>query len=156
MKHRKSIQTETIMKQVSLLAFLLCFTALCFAQDGNKPVLTITKKTYDFGTIKEADGKVTHVFSFTNSGKSPLVIQDVKASCGCTTPTWTKEPVAPGESGEITVTFNPANRPGGFNKQITITNNSGENPVYVTIKGYVTAKNVNQSTSATTTQTSTK
>ncbi|MDP4202598.1 MAG: DUF1573 domain-containing protein [Bacteroidota bacterium] len=128
------------MKRLSFFALLLCFTVFCFAQDGPKPVLSFAEKSYDFGTVKEEAGKITHEFTFTNTGKAPLVIQQVTASCGCTTPSWTKEPIAPGAKGTITVTYSAANRPGSFQKSITVTNNSAENPVILTIKGQVTPK----------------
>ena len=69
--------------------------------------IVFLKTTYDFGDIKEADGSVTHTFEFTNNGNSPLIVQDVKSSCGCTTPDWTREPVKPGEKGTITAEYNP-------------------------------------------------
>ncbi|MBP1638499.1 MAG: putative secreted protein [Bacteroidetes bacterium] len=128
------------MKKISFVALMLCFTAICFAQNANKPVLTFAEKSFDFGTVKEEAGKITHEFTFTNTGKAPLVIQQVTASCGCTTPAWTKEPVAPGAKGIITVTYSASGRPGSFQKSITVTNNSAENPIILIIKGQVTPK----------------
>ena len=137
------------MKKLSFLALMLCFTVLCFAQDASKPVLSFGEKSYDFGTVKEEVGKITHEFNFTNTGKAPLVIQQVTASCGCTTPSWTKEPIAPGAKGAITVTYSAAGRPGTFQKIITVTNNSAENPIVLTIKGQVTPKATAQVTPST-------
>ena len=65
-----------------------------------------------------------HEFVFTNNGNQPLVLTAVKASCGCTTPSWTKEPVLPGQSGHIKASYNSKNRPGRFHKSITITSNA--------------------------------
>ncbi len=128
------------MKKLSFIALMLCFTALVFAQNENKPVLTFAEKSFDFGTVKEEAGKITHEFTFTNTGKAPLVIQQVTASCGCTTPSWTKAPIAPGAKGAITVTYSAAGRPNSFQKAITVVNNSAENPIILTIKGFVTPK----------------
>ena len=61
--------------------------------------------SFDFGTIKEANGNVSHVFKIKNTGDAPLVLTRVIASCGCTTPEWTKEPIAPGKTGDIKITY---------------------------------------------------
>ena len=90
---------------------------------------------YDFGTFPEETGKVNYTFEFTNTGKSVLILQNVKTSCGCTTPNWTKEPVAPGEKGSVEVIFDANGRAGAFNKTITVTTNFGEETL--TIKGEV-------------------
>jgi len=74
----------------------LMLTMVSFAQ---KAVINFEVKTYDFGKINEDDGKATYIFNFTNAGNSPLVVSRVQASCGCTTPTWTKEPIEPGKKG---------------------------------------------------------
>ncbi len=89
---------------------------------------------HDFGTIPEG-GAVSYDFEFKNISKEPIVLSNVQASCGCTTPTWPKEPVAPGKSAKITATYNTAGRPGGFNKTITVTSNAGVK--VVTIRGNV-------------------
>ena len=92
--------------------------------------IVFDEMVHDFGSFKEADGLQTTTFAFTNSGTEPLVLSNVRASCGCTTPKWTREPVAPGQKGSIEVTYNPKNRPGSFNKSITI-NSNAENPTVV-------------------------
>ncbi len=102
-----------------------------------QPKLELEATTHDFGRIEEANGPVKHTFNFTNTGSEPLVIAGVKASCGCTTPFWTKEPIAPGESGKIEAKFDPKNRPGGFSKSLTVTSNSQPNITMLYIKGYV-------------------
>jgi hypothetical protein len=115
-----------------------------FAQN---PVITFEKTEHDFGKINEADGRVSVVFEFKNEGMAPLVLSNVRASCGCTTPTWTKEPVEPGQKGSITVTYNPNGRPGRFQKTVTITSNASEPTKKVYIKGEVIpkpAKPINQ------------
>ena len=94
---------------------------IAVASMGQTPVITFDKTTHDFGKINEADGRVTTVFTFKNEGMSPLVLSNVRASCGCTTPKWTREPIEPGQIGEITVTYNPNGRPGRFQKTVTVT-----------------------------------
>lgn len=77
------------------------------------------KSTHDFGEIKQGD-IVKHTFKFTNIGEAPLLISDIRTTCGCTTPNYTREPIAPGESGEIDVQFNSNGKSGVQNKVITI------------------------------------
>ena len=97
-------------------------------------VIALKETEFDFGKIPQ--GKpVTHVFMFTNTGKTPLALENVQASCGCTTPEWSKDPVAPGETSQITVGYN-ASTEGAFTKSITITYN-GNQTSQINIKGEV-------------------
>lgn len=97
-------------------------------------VISLKEAEYDFGKIPQ--GKpVTHVFLFTNTGKTPLALDNVQASCGCTTPEWNKDAVPAGATSKITVGYNAAND-GPFTKFITITYNGTQNK-QVTIKGEV-------------------
>jgi len=131
----------------SLVIMIVVFLASLSIQAQDKPVtppVTPTDSiifetiTHDYGTIVQgADGTCT--FSFTNKGKTPIVLNDVKASCGCTVPEWTRTPVAPKEKGSIKVTYN-TNNVGTFTKSITVNSNAINNPVVLTIKGIVTAK----------------
>ncbi len=89
----------------------------------NAPVMKFEKETHDFGKINRGD-KVTYDFKFTNTGKSPLIITDAVATCGCTTPVYPKMPVKPGESGAIHVTFDSSTKMGLQDKMITITANT--------------------------------
>lgn len=125
------------MKKGLLMIAMAFFTSAMMAQ---QPVITFEKTTHDFGKINEADGRVTTVFEFKNEGPAPLVLSNVRASCGCTTPKWTREPVEPGQTGQITVTYNPNGRPGRFQKTITITSNATEPSTKVYIKGEVIPK----------------
>ena len=125
------------MKRTFLVNALLVICTLLFAQ---QPVITFEKTSHDFGKINEADGRVTTIFTFKNEGMAPLVLSNVRASCGCTTPTWTKTPVEPGQTGNITVTYNPNGRPGRFQKTITVTSNASEPTVKLSIKGEVIPK----------------
>ena len=110
------------------------------AMMAQQPVITFEKTEHDFGKINEADGRVSTVFEFKNEGMVPLILSNVRASCGCTTPTWTKEPIEPGKTGTITVTYNPNGRPGRFQKTVTITSNASEATKRVYIKGEVIPK----------------
>ncbi|NOY95018.1 MAG: DUF1573 domain-containing protein [Chlorobi bacterium] len=123
-----------------LLRFAIALTVIAAtitvnAQDMAK--ITFEKTSHDFGTFKEDAGPQTTEFVFKNEGNSPLVLNNVRASCGCTTPKWTREPVAPGEKGVITVSYNPRNRPGSFNKTITVQSNASNSTVVLNIKGSV-------------------
>ena len=90
------------------------------------PQISFESIVHDFGTFPEESGRVSTEFVFTNTGDADLVLQKVRASCGCTTPDWTKAPVKPGEKGSIKVTYNASGRPGSFNKTITVSSNAGE------------------------------
>ena len=126
------------MKKMILMAAML----VSMAAMAQEPVITFSKTTHDFGKINEADGRVTTIFEFTNEGMVPLVLTNVKASCGCTTPKWTHEPIEPGAKGNITVTYNPNGRPGRFQKTITVTSNATEATTKLYIKGEVIPKPV--------------
>lgn len=104
---------------------------------AQKAVITCEKTVHNFGEIKEADGKVSHTFVVKNEGTGPLVISNVTASCGCTTPDWTKEPIPAGKTGEVKVTFDPKNRPGNFMKTIRLYGNGMKNGFLLSIRGKV-------------------
>ena len=103
------------------------------------PKLKFDKTEHDFGVINEGD-VVETVFSFTNSGKSELIITSAKGSCGCTVPEWPKEPIMPGESGEIKVKFNSDRKPNLQQKQITLVTNTDQGNEILKIKAQVTPK----------------
>lgn len=90
---------------------------------ANAPVITFAEKIFQFGEINQGD-IVEHVFTFQNTGKSPLILSKVKTTCGCTVPAWPREPILAGESSEITVRFNSHGKSGMQNKRITILSNS--------------------------------
>ena len=102
----------------------------------NAPVMKFTEKEFDFGDIK-ADTKVHHTFTFTNTGKSPLLIEDATASCGCTTPSWTKQPVAPGAQGTMEVQFDSHGKHGIISKQVAVRANTQPSITSILIKGNV-------------------
>ncbi len=107
------------------------------SQDGAK--IKFDKEVHDYGTIKNgADGTCT--FDFTNTGNQPLIISNAKGSCGCTVPSWPKEPVTPGQTATITVKYD-TKRTGAINKSVTITSNAVNEPTKVIrIKGNVLPK----------------
>jgi len=106
------------------------------ATDGAQMVFTET--TLDFGTIEQGSDPY-RFFNFTNPGNTPLVITNAKGSCGCTVPTYPKEPILPGHDGEIKVRYD-TNRVGPFTKRVTLTTNVGDEPIVLTIKGKVEKK----------------
>jgi len=124
-------------KSIFFCILLSLFSHFRLAGQETKPIISFTQKEFDFGTFPESAGLVVHDFQFTNTGKVPLILNNVKASCGCTTPEWTKEPVLPGKSGRISVTFNPKNRPGSFSKTIQVNSNADLPVVTLVIKGVV-------------------
>lgn len=93
----------------------------------------------NFGTFSEKDGEQKCAFMFTNTGNAPLVINQAFASCGCTVPTYTKDPVKPGERGQIDVTYNGKGKyPGHFSKTVTVRTNAKTEIVRLTIEGNMT------------------
>lgn len=104
-------------------------------KDTNAPAFEFVTEVIDYGKIAlNADGVRT--FKFKNVGKSPLVISDIKSSCGCTVPKKPAGPIMPGDSGEIEVKYD-TNRPGGFSKSITVSSNANEPVKNLQIKGIV-------------------
>ena len=106
--------------------------------DKNAPVITFETLVYDYGTIHQGDdGKCE--FIFKNTGKNPLVLSNVRPSCGCTVPKWSKEPIKGGDKSSIEVKYN-TKRAGSFSKSITVHSNASNSPVVLKIKGKVVAK----------------
>ena len=132
------------MKKLLLFAMAIFMAFSVSAQEQQPQIIEIAEKTYDFGTIKEEDGRVSHVFTFKNVTDGPLTIKNVRASCGCTTPAWSREPIAPGAEAQITVTYNASGRPGAFHKSVTVTLSNGTEDItqVLFIKGKVTPKQV--------------
>jgi hypothetical protein len=99
-------------------------------------VLSFTEKEFDFGTIKQGD-VVKHTFHFKNTGKKPIIIDNASSSCGCTVPTYPRDPVAPGDEGSLDVQFNSAGKSGQVTKIVTVRANTVPNISEVTIKAVV-------------------
>ncbi len=120
------------------LITLLLLYSFSFSQAQQ---ILFEKTVHDFGAIIEEKGPVTYDFKFTNTGSSPLIVNNVVASCGCTTPGWSGQPIPPGKSGYVKAEFNPINRPGSFSKTLQVESNSTQNPVLTLyIKGNVNPK----------------
>ncbi len=101
--------------------------------------IKFNKTEHDFGVINEGD-VVETVFSFKNSGKTELIITSAKGSCGCTVPEWPKEPIMPGEEGQIRVKFNSDKKPNLQQKTITLVTNTDQGKEVLKIKAQVTPK----------------
>jgi hypothetical protein len=126
------------MKKTLLTALMLvCGIAFASAQAEIK----FDKLTNDFGTFSESSPVVTCTFTFTNVGNQPLVVNQAVASCGCTVPEYTKDPVKPGEKGEIKVTYNGTGKfPGHFKKSITVRTNGKVEMTRLYIEGTMEEK----------------
>ncbi len=125
------------MKRIIFFFAAILMVGIASAQNEKAAVLSVEQNVYDFGTINESDGPVSHSFSVKNEGNMPLVITRVIASCGCTSPEWPKEPIAPGDSTTLKVTFDPDGRPGMFAKTISIYSNGKRGSYILTIRGKV-------------------
>ncbi|TXK52892.1 DUF1573 domain-containing protein [Pontibacter qinzhouensis] len=106
------------------------------APSGNGAVIAFEEKEHNFGTIKQGE-VVNHTFKFTNTGTTPLVIESASATCGCTVPQPPKDPIAPGQSGEIKVQFNSTGKSGQQQPVITVRANTEPNIVQLSLKGTV-------------------
>lgn len=108
------------------------------AQEVVYPEMSFDEAEFDFGTIEQGASQ-EHTFSFTNTGKAPLVITNATSSCGCTVPSFTKEPIAPGEKGELLVKFNGSGQ-NQVTKTVTITANTESGKEQIKIKAFVNPK----------------
>ena len=102
------------------------------------PIMTLESLTVNYGDIKQGSDPLRTV-SFTNTGTEPLVISNAKGSCGCTVPTWPREPIAPGESAVIEIRYD-TKRLGGINKTVKLTTNDETGTYVLRVKGNITAK----------------
>ena len=122
------------MKKLFLLLMML--TSLVAYAQQEQPEIKFDKTVHNFGTFSEKTPVQTAVFAFTNIGKAPLIINQAIASCGCTIPSYTKEPIMPGEKGTVKVTYNGKGKfPGHFKKSITIRTNGTVEMVRLYIEG---------------------
>ena len=122
-----------------LFGLLTLLSSLSMAQAQEKAEIKFETTSHDFGTFAENEAVVTYVFKFTNVGDAPLVIHQAVASCGCTVPEYTAEPVLPGKGGEVKVTHNGKGRyPGHFKKTITLRTNATTEMMRLTIEGNMT------------------
>jgi len=121
------------MKKIILFSTIVLMSASLFAQ----PVMKLSEQNHDFGKFKEEAGRQSYDFIVTNTGNAPLVIQNIVASCGCTTPEWTREPIPPGKEGKIKAIYDPKDRPGAFNKTLSVYTNAKPEMAVLVIKGEV-------------------
>jgi len=124
------------MKKIQLILVILLTTLIALAQP-NGAGIEFKDTTHDFGRFKEEAGPQTYEFEFENSGTSDLLISRVTASCGCTSPEWTKHPVKPGEKGYVKVTYDPRNRPNKFKKTVAVYTNTQPSVHVLIIEGDV-------------------
>tara|TARA_B100000767_G_scaffold53893_1_gene49558 strand:+ start:1788 stop:2213 length:426 start_codon:yes stop_codon:yes gene_type:complete len=122
------------MKKISTLLFISLFSISIYAQDKVAKI-EFESETIDYGTIEKGSDGV-RVFKFKNTGDAPLIVSDVKSSCGCTVPKKPTEPILPGENGEIEVKYD-TNRVNPIRKTITVTSNAVNQTVALKIKGTV-------------------
>jgi hypothetical protein len=128
------------MKRFNLLfTCLILFCGFAVAQNDK---ISFNETSHDFGEIGERDGNATCEFILTNNSDAPIVITNVQASCGCTKPVWTKEPIEPKKTGTISVSYNPLGRPGSFNKTISVFMLNQTNPIQLKIVGNVVSGEV--------------
>jgi hypothetical protein len=134
------------MKQILAILIVFVGTALSFAQtapstpaapSAGGPKLVWENTTIDYGEIKKGSDKVRKAIFF-NKGTEPLVIKNARGSCGCTVPTWPKEPIMPGEQGVIEISYD-TQRVGPINKTVTVQTNEGEEETKIYIKGNISA-----------------
>lgn len=136
------------MKRIFTLLVLFCLTLSVQAQVKEAPAvadeaaaptaMTFESTTIDYGTI-EQNADPYRVFTFTNTGQEPLIITNAVGSCGCTVPSYSKAPVAPGATGEVKVRY-ATDRLGKFRKRVTLTTNVSDEPIVLTIMGEVLEK----------------
>lgn len=130
-------------KIVSLFVAMFMLVAVSYAQKG---VVKFAKETHDFGKIEQ--GKpATFTFEFKNTGSEPVIISDASASCGCTKPSWSKEPIMPGKTGSVSATYNAA-AGGPFNKSVTVMSNAETPSVVLYLKGEVVSKEAAEAAAA--------
>lgn len=132
------------MKRLLFALIICCVTGVAALAKG-APEISFDAVSHDFGTIREADGDVTCTFKFTNTGTAPLALTSVSAPCNCTKTHFSPKPLAPGKSGEITVTFSPKNMSGEFMRSISVwtnvkTDKNKKKKVILKISGAVVPK----------------
>jgi len=130
------------MKKI-MLAIFAVFMASMYSQAQNRPVavgdsIVFEKIVHDYGTIVQGSNGETE-FVFVNKGKNPLILNHVSASCGCTTPDWTKRPVLPGEKGSVKVKYDTAIL-GSFTKSVSVSSNASNSSVTLIIRGNIVPK----------------
>lgn len=132
------------MKKLFLFTLML-FSCMTIVNAQENAEIKFDKVSHNFGTFSENDPVRECTFTFTNVGKAPLVINQAVASCGCTIPSYTKQPVSPGQKGEIKVTYNGKGKfPGHFKKTITVRTNGVPEMTRLVIEGDMTEAEAKQ------------
>jgi hypothetical protein len=123
----------------TIIALLVVFSCngLLYSQTLSEAI-SFEERVFNFGTILEKNGKVSHTFVFKNNGKTPVVINDIYSGCGCIGKAHSKEPVLPGAKGKMVVTFDPAYKSGFFSKEIVIYSNNSKSFNRVWVEGTIT------------------
>ena len=117
--------------------FILIISALQLTAQNKYPVPQFASVTHNFGEILEQAGIVSHSFKVKNVGETPLIINRVATSCGCTASKYTKEPILPNTEGVVTVSYNPVGRPGRINQRITVFTNAPGSGIVLSLRGQV-------------------
>ena len=119
---------KTIIFSFCVMALMAFIPSGKTSENPGSAQISFEKDMHDFGTMKQGSD-VSFKYIFTNTGDAPLIISDVKKSCGCTSPSWSKEPIAPGKSGFVVLAYD-SKRVGPFNKSVVVSSNSAENPEF--------------------------
>lgn len=128
---------KIILYRLLLVILITAGMTVCIHAGTKKEAhIEFNEEVYDFGEVSVVNGNVSHEFIFVNSGNKNLTITDATADCGCTKPEYSEEPVGPGKSGKVKVTFVPNGR-GHFSKKVTIRTNGKPRKIHLIIKGTV-------------------
>ena len=133
------------MKKIILTLMIAMASTFAFSQNGegetemvNGAVISFEEKAHNFGDqIPKGSQDVECEFVFTNTGNEPLILSNVRANCGCTTPNWSREPVLPGKTGFIKVKYTTTHRASKFRKQVTVSSNATNGAQILTIEGTI-------------------
>lgn len=137
LEKKKHMKTGKLLTTLLTAILLVSASLSANAAGKEKASMKFQEKTHNFGTIKEDGGAVSCEFPFVNEGGSNLIVINATAECGCTRPSYPKQPIAPGKGGVIKVTYNPIGRPGAFDKTITIKTNGKPGKIRLKVRGTV-------------------
>lgn len=123
---------------ITLFVMLSAFVGFNSIADNGGAEITFESTKHDFGNIKAGGGEVTATYKFKNTGDKPLVIISVtNGGCGCTTPSYPKAPIAPGQTGQITIKFDPSGRRGELNREVKVKTNASKKRVGLKFSGVI-------------------
>lgn len=125
------------MRKIAFILLALCLSTGITIAQKKKANPIFNKTVHDFGKVKESAGSVKTIFTFVNKGDAPFIINRVQTTCGCTTPTYSKEPILPGKQGSIEVSYSTTGRPGAIKRQISIYSNVADTVYTLNIRGEV-------------------